>query len=433
MEARSTFVCLTTLALAGLSTPAAAQDRGTSTGASAPGLPPPTAQIPSADVTPQSKKEEKKLIKGFVIASDDGNWSLKVGAVVQVRFVYNRFEDNDPKLGNGDPNDQYAFQIARARLILSGTAITKDLGYQVHLAWDKGGLPSLKDAYLDYRVHDYFRVRAGQFKKPFDREEITSDAKLEFVDRSITDAAFGQGRDIGITIHDNYEKSPTFEYAIGAFNGTGEKTVFVDQKVLNTASPAKTVSVVDAGKLNGDSNIPTRFHPMLVGRVGYNLGKIAGYSEADLEGGPARLGVAAGTKVDFNLDNDSTSGVLFNGDLILKAYGFSATAAGFFAWASTGKFVDQKFAGSGARGQIGYTIAKLVEPAFRYARVQPIGTASAVQEILGAVSFYPYAHDFAVQVDGGALITRKYSTTAGVTTSQDFTNGVVRVQGQIAF
>jgi hypothetical protein len=365
--------------------------------------PSPPAAAPSEASKGAAPPDDKKVIKGFIIASDDGNWSMKVGAHVQVRLTYERLEV-------GDPKDKIAFSLPRLRVQLNGTALTKDLGYNLLLSWDNGGIPALRDAFFDYRVHDQVRIRAGQGRKPFDREELTPDSKLEFAERSIVARAFGQGRDLGVTVHNGYDKSPVFEYALGLFNGTSEKTVFTIDDEKDTLS---------------GTNVPTRFHPALVARAGYNHGNIKGYSEADLEGGKLRFAAAAGTRVNFNADNDSTSGLAANVDMMLKAHGVSVTGAVFFAWASSGKFADQEYGGAGFRGQVGYTIAKLVQPAFRYARVMPKGDANDTQELLGTVNFYPYGQDFSVQANGGAILTE---TATGTTT-----NGLVRVQGQVAF
>jgi hypothetical protein len=47
------------------------------------------------------------------------------------------------------------------------------------------------------------------------------------------------------------------------------------------------------------SNFPADFGPALVLRGGYNVGKIKGYAEGDLEGGPLRWSVGASYKIDL--------------------------------------------------------------------------------------------------------------------------------------
>jgi hypothetical protein len=72
------------------------------------------------------------------------------------------------------------------------------------------------------KLADNVWLRAGQWKRPFSRQQIGSSGRLELTDRSITDKAFGAGRDIGLAVHNNYEKSPDLEWALGVFNGTGD-------------------------------------------------------------------------------------------------------------------------------------------------------------------------------------------------------------------
>ena len=71
-------------------------------------------------------------------------------------------------------------------------------------------------------------------------------------DRSITDKAFLGSRDIGIAIHNFYEKSPFFEWVVGVFNGTGDGAKF-------TGTNDPVTNVVTGGPL---TNIPTKFKPV---------------------------------------------------------------------------------------------------------------------------------------------------------------------------
>ena len=366
--------------------------------------PPVEAQSQTAPVALESAEEaeeteEKPLAgydKGFFLRSADDKFVLKIGARVQPRFTFEGLEG---------ASDEVNFMIRRARITFKGHAFTDDLTYKLQVGWDKGEIPALKDAIADYRLVDgVLQVRVGQYKKPFSRQQINSSGKLELVDRSITDKAYHTGRDIGVTLHNDYEKSPTVEYGVGVYNGSGDKLVFT--------AP-------------GDgSNVPGFFDPVVVARLGYNHGKLKGYSEVDFEGGEPRFGVAANAQTRLNADESDNAYIVVGGDTILKLYGFALSGAVFAGWAQTGGlYKDQVLESVGFHAQASYLIADMVAPAFRYARVMPEGADNDTQEVLGGIGVYPFKHNFKIQADGGALI---HDDPAGSTT-----DGLVRLQVQL--
>ena len=69
-------------------------------------------------------------------------------------------------------------------------------------------------------------------------------------------------------------------------------------KGKNAQDPPKTLKVdpmTGMGTIGTttNTNVPSKFRPAVIGRVGINRGGIKGYQEADLEGGPLRFGVVA--------------------------------------------------------------------------------------------------------------------------------------------
>ncbi len=167
----------------------------------------------SADATSGYKK-------GFFISAEDGSSTLKINGRVQARFNYEGLEGID----NG-ADDEYQFSVPRARLTMGGHLWSKDLKYKFQTDFGKGGA-ALKDFYVDFKLmDDWIYFRTGQWKRPFSRQQLNSSARLEFVERALTDKAFGAGRDIGIALHSN-AKNDGFEYTVGLFNGTGDKGKF---------------------------------------------------------------------------------------------------------------------------------------------------------------------------------------------------------------
>lgn len=327
--------------------------------------------------------------KGFFLRSQDQRFSVKISGRVQPQLVMVRTKDPAADW-------QGRFQIRRARLTFEGNLHGKDLLYKFQTDFGRG-FATLKDFYVDARVSGDAWVRAGQWKRPFSRQQIASSGRLELVDRAITDRVFGAGRDIGIALRNDYEKSPEIEWIVGVWNGTGEEPLF--RPDLN-----------DLGELEGGSftNVPREFLPAFVGRIGVNSGGIKGYSEADLEGGPLRWGAAASFWLEGDFDRDDASNDKVQLDYIVKANGFSSTG-GFYAMTQqtdTQVLSSQELALIGFHVQAGYMLSKEWQVAARYASIldQAEDPVDQAEVAIGA-NFYGWGHDAKVAADVRMLQT----------------------------
>jgi phosphate-selective porin len=150
-----------------------------------------------------------------------GSRALQISGLLQER--YQGFEQK------GVNN---AFDLRRIRLIVSGN-VSDNWSYYTQTELGGAGV-KLVDAYTAYKFADYFKITAGQFKIPFSLESLTSDAQLEFIDRSQVIEALAsrskdvignqQGRDIGIQATGSFVKVEDrylFDYSLGIFNGAG--------------------------------------------------------------------------------------------------------------------------------------------------------------------------------------------------------------------
>jgi len=294
--------------------------------APAPAPEPPTATAePAADPHSMPVESEPtvsaKYDKGFTLATSDEEFELKAGVRSQFRIEIFRADQDDAEF-------QTHFVVPRLRLQLEGFAFGKDNTYKVEFDMANKGSALLKDFFVNHAFSPTLQVRAGQWKKPFSRHEIVSDFGSEFNERAIVNEWAGAGRDLGVALHNGYEKSPDgIEWAVGMFNGTGEKpkqtVTCTDPMDASTCTPSTP------------TNVPADFDPELVARVGFNTGGIKGYSEGDLEGGPFRLGVAASYRLNFNQfkkDADDAL-VLEHGielDGLVKVENFDAQAGLYF-------------------------------------------------------------------------------------------------------
>ncbi len=365
----------------------------------------PAAEAPAEEAPAEESKPVAGYEKGFFLASEDGQHKLQIGARIQTRFTFEALE-NDTNETN--------FSIPRARVALKGH-VYDILSFKLETDIGKG-FASLKDGYGSvYLGSEWSNIRAGQFKRPFSRQQINSSGNQQFVDRAITDSAFGAGRDIGFAFHNNYEKSPEIEYALGVFNGTGDKASFSGSATVDPMTGEGTAS----GKF---SNVPSNAHPAVVARIGYNSADNKGYSEADLEGGPVRFGIAASGWFDFLEPGSEEIVTKAEADFNLKVEGFSTTGA--FYICSAGDDVSC-FGGSdeamGGHLQLGYVIGKLFEPAVRVASVGSAGNIDDLQEFAFALSLYPVNHKLKLQTDFSVLST------------SDATDYMSRTQLQFAF
>jgi len=126
----------------------------------------------------------------FYLASPDGNFRLNLSGQVQFRYYLN-FRDDD----GGDDDFVPGFQTRRTKLSFDGHVFSPDLFYKVQGAFSRnGGGFGLEDAYVGMKLDDGWKVRWGQFKEGFLREELVSSKRQLLVDRSVTNEALNQDR-----------------------------------------------------------------------------------------------------------------------------------------------------------------------------------------------------------------------------------------------
>jgi hypothetical protein len=343
--------------------------------------------------------------KGFFLATGEGDYKLKLNARFQARYTYE----------SAGGEHLSAFSIPRTRVKLTGNVFTKALSFDFQVEF--GAMTVLKDAYFDYAVDKrWLTVRAGQWKKPFSRQQINSSGRLELIDRAITDKAFGAGRDIGLALLDTW-KAEGFHYALGVFNGTGDKAWFEGKGALDETG----VVDVTSGRF---VNVPDRFHPEMVVRVGYDIGEIDGYSESDLEGGGFRLGLGASAIFGLDADPADDASIRAELDYALKVHGFAATGGVYLAAAGP-TLETAAFSVVGGHHQVSYAIIKRVVPVLRYEWLLPDGAFNDQHGVTAGLGFISFGHEVKLQTD---LTTFLQETEDGLEA-----NYRVRAQAQFAF
>ena len=159
-------------------------------------------------------------------------------------YVMTQFQASDQ-----EDKESNSFNIRMVRMALEGR-LMQDFYWKVQIqangnTSDLGSSPRMVDAFAEWQKYDAFKIKAGQFKRPFSFENpmhpITQGfmgyaqgiSKLSgFSDRVGEHAS--NGRDIGVQIQGDFLKNEAgrnlVHYQIGVFNGQGTNQKDVDQR-----------------------------------------------------------------------------------------------------------------------------------------------------------------------------------------------------------
>ena len=171
----------------------------------------------------------------------------KLSVISDIKFsgyVMSQYQYSDQ-----DSKESNSFNIRMVRMALEGR-LMKDFYWKVQLqangnTSDLGSSPRMVDAFAEWQKYEAFKIKAGQFKRPFTFENpmhpITQGfmgysqnvSKLAgFSDRTGEHAS--NGRDIGVQIQGDLIKNAAgrnlLHYQVGVFNGQGTNHKDVDQR-----------------------------------------------------------------------------------------------------------------------------------------------------------------------------------------------------------
>jgi phosphate-selective porin OprO/OprP len=227
----------------------------------------------------QALKEQLKKDKQNQHGITIGSRALQISGLIQTEYQ-----------GFQQTGVNNAFSLHRARLDVKGD-IDDNWNYEVYTEF--AGTTKLLDAYTTYKIADYLKFTAGQFKVPFSIESLTSDSQLEFIDRSQVDNALAgrqtdvignqQGRDLGIQVNGSFAKVDDhylFDYTLGVFNGAGfdvttDNNSHKDIVGRFTVHPVKNLSV-SANFYDGQGNYGTPAKNYLRNRGGFDARYVIG-------------------------------------------------------------------------------------------------------------------------------------------------------------
>lgn len=280
----------------------------------------------------------------------DNGFTAQINTMAQSRYT---FTDNDEDSGLRNTS---SFDIVRARIIVSGTALHNEFSYFIQPDFVSNGdgsskSPELLDAYITWHACDWMDVRMGQSKVNYDRQFNVHDAKLQFPDRSVASDFFNPGRQSGVGATGNWLDGKLWATA-AMYNG------YSDGEGINRRG-------VDT---NHAAALSVRWNA---------LGNMDSYSEGDVEWSDDAAVSLGGSYLYSDSNNDLGDGALtdvdtnaISVDVNFKGWGWSAHSELYY------QSIDPDVSGSEEIEPIGFYVQggyflnpKKLEIAARYSYV----------------------------------------------------------------
>ena len=170
--------------------------------------------------------------KNFFLASADGNFRLNVSGIVQFRYIIN-YRENARQQAPAHDDFSSGFQTRRTKLNFEGNIFDPNLFYRVRGDFDRnGGAFTLDYAYAGYKFENGFTATWGQFRLPFNNEELVGDQYQQAVERSLISTIFQEDYSQGVMLGWEGE----FLRAAGAFsNGFASRNTEFNAKPADYA------------------------------------------------------------------------------------------------------------------------------------------------------------------------------------------------------
>lgn len=330
---------------------------------------------------------------GFFLRTNDDFFSLKINFRSQFPFVVEN-EDNETDTG---------FDIRRMWVSFRGNAFRPWLKYLLIL--EPTDDVTLLDYIIDAAKFTQAVPRVGQFRVPFNREDLTDPFNLQLVDTSILNQEFRLGRDIGASVGGVLGKFIT--YSVGVFNGDGRNSLSENSNLLYVGR----VMFTPTGEPRYSS-----IHPFPVsGDYTYSQGAFEN-SEVPLIAVSAALAYLPGFKPDEKspdnvfindrvtaLGSDESDILQFTADILIKYLIFSFEAEYNLRNISPDETGIDSVLAQGVRVQSGiFLIPEVIEVAGRFVIIDP-GMDSdddKIWEITPGLSFYfTKSHSLKLQFD----------------------------------
>lgn len=163
-------------------------------------------------------------------------------------YIMSQYQYSDKESNKGE-KDINSFNIRMVRMALEGR-VAKDFYWKAQLQVNGNTsnltvAPRMVDAFAEWQKYDAFKVKAGQFKRPFTFENPMHPVTQGFMSYSQNVLKFAgfsdrngehssNGRDIGVQLQGDLFKANDghhfLHYQVGVFNGQGTNMKDVDQR-----------------------------------------------------------------------------------------------------------------------------------------------------------------------------------------------------------
>ncbi len=347
---------------------------------------------------------------------------LEMSTRLQMRYTHELPDSSVQLAGTAQKGDSRgSFRIRRAKFKLEGWAMKPWLTYEFQLnipgvaTTNPGSI--LEDASLDWDVSkgkNTFRIKFGQFKVPFGRQEMTSSGSQSFVDRSEVSNQYVRGRETGLAIWGTTADNK-IEWRAGISNGNGL---------------TRSTNDNNAFQYNARVMFQPTGRQALVQRA-WAAGPF--YSQTDFESADFPI-FAVAANFEHNDFFRTTPGVdlkdtVFGVDVVYKYKRFFAT----------GEYYSRKrmpetglsFQSDGFFAEATYLLnaRRTWEVGVRYGQFDPsaLVASNLHTEVRGGVSYYYSRHGLKVQADYGWLKDEAANGGKGAKNSE------LRLQSQIVF
>ncbi|MFK7960743.1 MAG: porin [Phycisphaerales bacterium] len=180
----------------------------------------------------------------FFLQDPDGNFRLQFDGHAQVRFIFNHIqEERLDSVRSG-------FEVTRTKFTLSGHVLGPDLEYLLRTDATRNepglvtGLFYLRDYWFRYRLDNEWSVRAGQFKLPFNREEMVSSQYQLAIERSLVNESLNIGRSQGIELAWN---GPNDRWSLAISDGSADEIGGTSPLGIVNSNPRVNTAALQAG------------------------------------------------------------------------------------------------------------------------------------------------------------------------------------------
>ena len=243
--------------------------------------------------------------KGFRLQSPDGNFLLKIGGQMQIRWTLNHANGY-----TGGNENLWGFENRRTKLVFEGNVVDPSWTYRVKGVFSRaGGVGLLEEAWGAKKLDNGVKIKVGQFKAPWMREELVSSSRQLAVERSIVNEYFNQGYSQGLEVSyasDDFKVAAWTGDGIGS-RGFGPARTNSQNTPWNETSTAYSFAARGEWRLAGDWSQFKDFSSKRGSEFGAMVGVAGAIQRANQNIGAASGTVAGGVTADLTLDFDGAS------------------------------------------------------------------------------------------------------------------------------